>query len=156
MLSIKVRNKRYNCDLMLKHKVSVIKRDSGTGKTWLTKALVDISGGYKVTYSQRVTPVLLNEREWEHQLTGGYESTPLFIVDDCDFVFTKEFGSMLNRVGICYLILIIRTSARVDKLERMNTISVSGDAVYNFVANGIVHTIIPSIDSKSIQAVKVV
>lgn len=83
MLSIEVRNKRYNCDLVLKHKVSVIKGDSGTGKTWLTKALVDISGGYKVTYSQRVTPVLLNEREWEHQLTGDYNDTPLFIVDDC-------------------------------------------------------------------------
>ena len=146
MLSIEVRNKRYNCDLVLKHKVSVIKGDSGTGKTWLTKALIDISGGYKITYSQRITPVLLNEREWEHQLTGSYESTPLFIVDDYDFVFTKEFGSMFNHIGICYLILVIRTSMQVDELERMNTVSVNGDAVYNFVANGIEHTITPDID----------
>lgn len=154
MLSIEVRNKRYNCDLVLKHKVSVIKGDSGTGKTWLTKALIDISGGYKVAYNQRVTPVLLNEREWKHQLICNYESTPLFIVDDCDFVFTKEFGSVFNRIGICYLILIMRTSVRMDKLERMNTISVSGDAVYNFVANGIEHTITPDIDFKPIQVDK--
>lgn len=154
MLSIEVRNKRYNCDLVLKHKVSVIKGDSGTGKTWLTKALIDISGGYKVTYSQRVTPVLLNEREWEHQLTGDYNNAPLFIVDDCDFVFTKEFGSMFNHTGICYLILIIRTSTRVGKLERMNTISVSGDAIYNFVANGIEHTITADVNFKTVQVNK--
>lgn len=154
MLSIEVRNKRYNCDLVLKHKVSVIKGDSGTGKTWLTKALIDISGGYKVTYSQRVTPVLLNEHEWEHQLTGDYNDTPLFIVDDCDFVFTKEFGSMFNHTGICYLILIIRTSTRVGKLERMNTISVSGDAIYNFVANGVEHTITADVNFKTVQVNK--
>lgn len=154
MLSIKVRNKRYNCDLVLKHKVSVIKGDSGIGKTWLTKALIDVSGGYKITYSQKVTPVLLNEREWEHQLTGIYENTPLFIVDDCDFVFTKEFGGVFNHIGMCYLILIIRTSMRVDKLERMNTISVSGDAIYNFVANGIEHTITADVDFKTIQVDK--
>lgn len=154
MLSIEVRNKRYNCDLVLKHKISVIKGDSGTGKTWLTKALVDISGGYKVTYSQIVIPVLLNEREWEHQLIGDYKDTPLFIVDDCDFVFTKEFGNIFNTIGICYLILIIRTSVRIDKLERMNTISVSGDAIYNFVANGIEHTINTDIDFKTIQVDK--
>lgn len=154
MLSIEVRNKRYNCDLTLKHKVSVIKGDSGTGKTWLTKALADVSGGYKVTYSRQVTPVFLNAHEWEHQLTGEYEHTPLFIVDDCDFVFTKEFGNLFNATGVCYLILIIRASVRVDKLERMNTISISGDAIYDFVSDGIEHTIIPDIDFKTIQVNK--
>lgn len=151
MLSIEVRNKKYNCDLTLKHKVSVIKGDSGTGKTWLVKSLIDSSGGYKVKYNQKVTPVLLNVREWKQQLVSEYTYTPLFIVDDCDFIFTKEFGNTFNSIGECYLLLIVRSSVRVSKLERMNTISISGDSVYNFVSNGIEHTITPDIDFRTIK-----
>ena len=150
MLQIEVRNKRYNCDLTLRHKVSVFKGDSGVGKTWLVKALMDPAGGYKVKYSQPVIPVLLNVREWQYQLSNDYKGIPLFIADDCDFVFTKEFGELFNKAGICYLMLMARTSANVDKLNKMNTISVSGDAVYNFVSNGIEHSIVADRDFRAV------
>lgn len=151
MLQIEIRNKRYNCDLTLRHKVSVFKGDSGVGKTWLVKALMDPAGGYNVKYSQPVIPVLLNVREWQYQLSNDYKGIPLFIADDCDFVFTKEFGELFNTVGICYLILMVRTSANLDKLSKMNTISVSGDAVYNFVSNGIEHSIVADKDFRTVH-----
>lgn len=131
MLSISVKSKRFNCDITLNHKVSVFIGDSGVGKTWFVNAIFNDILGCKVDYSESIIPVYLNKRELRNQLLGIYkDSLPLFIVDDNDFVFTKEFGEMFNRVGECYLILIVRTEVSINRLYSMNTISIDADSVY--------------------------
>lgn len=157
MVRIEVQNKRYNCDLTLKHKVSVFIGDSGVGKSWFVKALMDESNGYKVNYSIPVHAVELNGRDWDVQLNGKYNTTPLFIADDCDFVFTKEFGKNFNRIEKCYLIIIARTERRLSKLNKMNNISIDADSIYNFVSYGKEHSIeqsilLPSIGVNNINA----
>lgn len=144
MLSISVKSKRFNCDITLDHKVSVFIGDSGVGKTWFVNAIFNDILGCKVDYSESIIPVYLNKRELRNQLLGTYEdSLPLFIVDDNDFVFTKEFGETFNQVGKCYLILIVRTEVNINRLCLMNTISIDADSVYKFISNGVEHTTIP-------------
>ena len=148
MLQIKVRSKKYNCDLSLEHKVTVIIGDSGRGKTQLVKALRDRSGGYKVDYNQSIKVVVLEDDNWKHLLTS-YNEVPLFIVDDCDFVFTEEFGRMFNSLCDCYLIAITRTQNRVKKIDEASSIPVSNDAVYEMIADGIEHKIVSAMSSTS-------
>ena len=114
MVRIEVQNKRYNCDLTLKHKVSVFIGDSGVGKSWFVKALMDESNGYKVNYSIPVHAVELNGRDWDVQLNGIYNTTPLFIADDCDFVFSIVFCNIFISIEMCYLIIIARTVSRLS------------------------------------------
>ena len=163
MLDIKVRNKKFNCDITLKHKVSIFIGDSGEGKTYFVKALLDISGGYKVSLSESIHVELLKADNWKIRLNDKYDKTPLFIVDDDDFGFTKEFGEIFNKLGECYLIIISRANFdsnknvdRRDKLNKMNTISVDGDSFYKFVAHGIEHTIVSGVSYVNIQLPNVI
>lgn len=137
MLQIEVRSKKYNCDLTLDRKVSVIIGNSGRGKTQLVKAIRDTSGGYKVKYNQNVEVIVLEDNNWKQLLTSSYDNIPLFIVDDCDFPFTKEFNEIFNSLGECYLVIIARTQYCTYK---SNTSIVS--AVYEMIAKGIEHRII--------------
>lgn len=133
MLEIEMDSKKFKCSLKLNHKVSVFIGDSGSGKTWFVRNIFDPYIGPRVKYSENVSPVLLNSREFHNQLSGEYNGTPLFIVDDDDFVYTKEFGELFNKTGKCYLIMVVRTE--------VNVLPICADAIYKFKADGIKHYI---------------
>lgn len=141
MLSITVRNKRFNCDICLEHKVSIFTGNLGVSKTCFVKALLDESGAYKVECSTPIQVELLSARNWETRFSSSYNCIPLFVVDDKDFVFTKEFGEQFNKLDNCYLIIISRVDYR-----RKNVICATNNSVYEFVADGINHKIIPKIN----------
>lgn len=121
MLNISVRNKKYNCDITLEHKVTIITGDSGRGKTLLVKSLTDLSGGYKVTYSEPVKVYELTERTWKDILLSEHKEKALLIIDECDFARTAEFCNTFSRVENCYLMCMIRSD---DITKLFNDLSV--------------------------------
>lgn len=145
MLSISVRNKRYNCDIQLSHKISIFFGDSGVGKSLLAKALVDPSGSYVVNTSKPCKFIELVDNSWIEVLKGSIGNDDyVYIIDDKDFIFTDEFCKLYKKVANSYFIFIVRTEYIEDRSIVWNGISISFDAIYEFVADGINHFIIPS------------
>ena len=95
----------------------------------------------RVRYNQNVEVVVLEDNNWKQLLTSSYDNIPLFIVDDCDFPFTREFYEVFNFLGECYLVIIARTQYHTDKSNRMCSTPIV-NAVYEMIDKGIEHRII--------------
>ncbi len=145
MLDIVVRSKKYNCDLALEHKVSVILGDSGVGKSLFVKAVTDVSGAYKVQVSQSFRFQLLTSQTWEDiLLVAADKKEPyIYLVDDEDFIFSKRFGELYSRITTSYFVLIVRTQILEDDLVHWNGISISAKAIYQFEKDGRNHKVVP-------------
>ena len=151
MLDVVVRSKRYNCDFQLAHKASVFLGDSGTGKTKLVEALTDASGGYSISTSKDCKFIKLTSNSWVELLewSAGKENY-VYIVDDDDFIFTEEFGKLYKNIDNSYFIFIVRATYIKDKCDVSDRISIPFDAIYEFTADGINHSIVPSSKNASI------
>ncbi len=143
MLFISIKSRRYNCYLDIKHRISIITGDSGVGKTLLVKALMDESGGYCVNFSSPVTTVKLHSNIWDTQLNYNSKSTYLFIADDSDFVYTKEFSNTIGTINNHYLLIICRSMICKSEMDKYCTLHVDKSAIYKLVAYGINHYVIP-------------
>lgn len=145
MLDIAVRSKKYNCDLTLEHKVSVILGNSGVGKSLFVKAVTDVSGAYKVQVSQPFRFQLLTLQTWEDTLTVAMDKKEsyIYLVDDEDFIFSKRFGELYSKITTSYFVLIVRTQILENDLVHWNGISISAKAIYQFEKDGRNHKIVP-------------
>lgn len=145
MLDIAVRSKKYNCDISIEHKVSIILGDSGVGKSLFVKAVTDVSGAYKVQVSEPFKFQLLTLKTWEDVLVSSLSKNEnyIFLVDDEDFVFSRRFGEVYAQTKSSYFIFIVRTQVSEYDLEHWNGIAISAKAIYQFEKDGKEHRIVP-------------
>ena len=151
MVEITVESKRYNCSLKIKEKVTFIKGDSGVGKTEFTRRISSESNANKISVSNGYDLVVLRpdtfrqicqraagdatgekrghalESYWSNRDNFPYYNS-IIIVDDEDFVKSRDFSYFFNCDKYNYYIIISRS--------KVPGINYSVDEVYNFVKDG--------------------
>lgn len=143
-ICVSVQNKRYQCTFELQHKISIVVGESGRGKTILVKALMDRSGVYKTTVSdKKFRIVVLSVRDYEAQLSF-YRGIPcIFVVDDEDFMYTEYFARYIKEDTESYFMLICRLEPGAVSGGVLADIGFSAKAIYRFVADGVNHWLEP-------------
>lgn len=141
MITISIKSRKYNCVIDLYQKVTVVRGKSGTGKTTFTNAVVDDSKAYAVTVSDSSYTLSVLGKDWysviDYNIEHGYKC--IYVLDDCDFMFSKEFSHLFTRDTLSYYIII----NRFEKLniKSLSRVPFSVDEVYDFVADGKEHYI---------------
>lgn len=139
MIEIRVTSSKQNYEFSIYQKITVIRGKSGTGKSqffrlisdaWSEDVHIRISDGYELS--------ALNGRErWkdiiEMSLIKGRKS--IFVIDDEDFISTKEFADILGQDGQNYYILI----NRIENIGKLGMISFSAKEIYEMVGDGKEH-----------------
>ena len=154
-VKISIESKRYVCKLELKSKFTRIIGDSGTGKTMLSKVLaanqtvVETSDNYQIVvltsdaFWTWVNFALRHNIDdlpsdtfltayWSDQLNNPYDHC-ILLIDDEEFVKTKEFAIFFNCDKLNYYICIDRNDLPLVKYLQKE--------VYIFIADGRHHRI---------------
>lgn len=124
MIEISVKSKRYSCVLQLHQKVTVIVGNSGRGKTIFTKAIEEQNEAYKITVSETSYKlVVLSKTTWHDVVSVGISTNDrrIYIIDDMDFITSKEFSDMLAKDKTCYYVLISRFTLHRDEVYEFCT-----------------------------------
>lgn len=144
-IHIKISGLKYECEMTLHERVTVIVGDSGRGKTVFAKAAQNRSRGYNVELSNPEYSIQLLELEsWEAVLEKDITDARkrIYIIDDADYMYTHDFARVYKRVKGSYFIFITRLEAEA-KFEDWNTIPFSAGEIYTFVAEGKKHYLTP-------------
>ena len=109
---IKIRNRHIAYDLVIERNITIIKGDSGTGKTNLIKMLRSYldrgnSSGIKVSTNIKSYEVLEIRTDWRSVLSDNPD-TIYFADEGIDYVLTNEFYDLLCSTG-SYLVCINRS-----------------------------------------------
>ena len=144
-LDIKVIGKRYECELTLRERVTVIVGDSGVGKTCFVKAVMDRSGAYRlITSNSQYEIINLVSSTWADVVSMGISQSKsrVYIIDDEDFTYTEEFAKLFGKVKHCYFIIITRLVLS-KSLSRWSMLPFSGNEIYEFMCDGRYHFLRP-------------
>lgn len=144
MISISVRSKKYDCDITLRQKVTVVRGHSGRGKTVFTKAVADDSGAYSIDISDKSYEfVVLYPKNWYDAVEAGIlkRKKRIYVIDDSDFFISRSFTHLFVQDELSFYIIINRFES-VNPVST-NTIPYSVNEIYEFCADGKSHTIKP-------------
>lgn len=144
MISISVRSKKYDCDITLRQKVTVVRGHSGRGKTVFTKAVADDSGAYSIDISDKSYEfVVLYPKNWYDAVEAGIlkRKKRIYVIDDSDFFISRSFAHLFVQDELSFYIIINRFES-VNPVST-NTIPYSVNEIYEFCADGKSHTIKP-------------
>lgn len=154
MVSIEVRSPRFDCDLNINSKCTVITGDSGIGKTELTRMLFSRSAVVKVSVSNNWDLVNLDSNKFKElcrqatkKLTGSTDSLKkywgnednfpytdsIIFIDDDDLIKLKEFNDFFHADKSNIYIIINRTA--------VGFLTYSVDDIYEFKSSGKYHYI---------------
>ena len=114
-----VNSKRISYEFTLNRNITIIKGNSGTGKTTLLQMMYEylLSGkqsGYTVNTNANNYFVYLRAavgRSWEDDLLS-LENTVIFIEENNDFIFSKEFARFVGESGN-YFVLVTRRAIKM-------------------------------------------
>ena len=114
----RAKSKRVMFDFHIRRNITVIKGDSATGKTTLLHILyehlrVGKQSGYSVSTNASYYVYLRDEvgRDWKDVLYP-LKNTVIFIEENNDFVFTKEFAAFVKESGN-YFVLVTRSPLKM-------------------------------------------
>lgn len=149
MIKIDVTSSKYNCNMVINQKITVIRGNSGKGKSKFTEAVEDASGAYKISLSDtNYELVVPSNKDWYKTISRNIEHKDrcIYIIDDADYVFNMEFYKLFNTDRYSFYIII-------NRFTDFNTKSLGGlpfciDEVYSFVANGKNHYLEPYYEFK--------
>lgn len=115
MITIVIESKKYNCVVDLHQKVTVISGDSGTGKSMFAKSIADDSRAYKISLNNCDYELYVINANWKEIISYGIEHKrkSIYIIDDCDFVITREFNELIRKDKYSYYIIITRFGSRL-------------------------------------------
>lgn len=162
-IEINLKSKKFCCSFSIKEKLTFIRGDSGVGKTEFTRRVssrtsanhIDVSNGFELsvlttevfeniyrkalsqknkdesTKNQEETKFL--RKFWSTNDNFPFSDNMIFIIDDDDFVKTHAFAVLFECDKSNYYIIINRSN--------LPSLSYSADEVYNFVSDGINHTL---------------
>lgn len=113
-----VKSKKMLFDFKIRRNITVIKGDSATGKTTLLHMLYEYlrtgrESGYSVSADVEYFVYLRKEvgRDWQETLSP-LKSTVIFIEENNDFVFSKEFAELVKTSGN-YFVLVNRAPLKM-------------------------------------------
>lgn len=92
-IKLVVRSNTFNCDIELKHRINIIKGDSGVGKTTLSDVFTTVDDAVK-TYTTYPT-ITVSPRDWEHQFET--QKDKILIFDNVNFVESEEFYKKVDK-----------------------------------------------------------
>lgn len=138
MLKLTVTSDIYKCSMTIDRRITIIKGDSGTGKTTLVDMLDNTIYSAKVESS---LPILIATNTTWRLVFHSTDS--ILIFDDLEIVESGEFAKLLKENCVknnLYLIIISRES-----LGEMRKLSYSMDSVYEMCTDkdGITHYLVP-------------
>ncbi|MDE7310885.1 MAG: hypothetical protein K2N87_04560 [Eubacterium sp.] len=103
---IVIHDSRVRYELELERKITIIKGNSGTGKTTLYELVYDLKrqrqSFIKCIYENRV--MALTEENWKSEITK-YENRFLFVDEGLHFVSTLEFAEYVQKSGNFFVII---------------------------------------------------
>lgn len=136
MIEIRVTSSKQNYEFLLRQKVTVIRGKSGTGKSqfyklisdgWSEDVHIQVSGGYELA-------ALSGRERWRDiiEMSLLKKRKSIFVVDDEDFVSTKEFAEIFGQDGQNYYILI----NRMENFGKLGMIPFSAKEIYEMEGEG--------------------
>ena len=144
-IEIKITSKRYDCDITLRERVTVIVGDSGVGKTCFAKALLNRGQVYTISLSApEYDCCILTPETWESVLKVDILDCKkrIYVIDDADYMFTEAFAKLYVQIKQCYFIFITRLEVSKE-VYRWSMLPFSGKEVYEFRAVGRHHYLRP-------------
>ena len=155
-IDISLKSKKYNCSMHLDEKISFVLGDSGKGKTVFARLVSDsdntgvdinVSNGFELVVLTGATFRDFLRKANKHISSGRYKdlneywsdimnfpySESVIIVDDNDFITSREFACFVNADKYNYYLLINRT--------QLLELGYHIDAVFEFKANGKEHSL---------------
>ena len=114
----KAKSKKVLFEFSIRRNISVIKGDSATGKTTLLRILYEYlrigrQSGYAVSTNASYYVYIRDEvgRDWKDALYP-LKNTVIFIEENNEFVFTKEFASYVKESGN-YFVFVTRAPLKM-------------------------------------------
>lgn len=153
MIDIVIKSRKYNFSLAVNQKVTVIRGESGRGKSMFTRAAEDVSGAYSVKVSDtRYKLVVPPNRFWYETISRNikYGDKCIYVLDDADYIASPEFAHLFKQDTSSFYIIINRTTDL--SLKRLSQIPFSIDEVYELVADGINHSLVHSYAESDMQS----
>lgn len=111
--SISIISRKASYHLVLERKVSILKGNSGTGKSSLIRLISEYleygkKSGVKVAVDSSASlGVLTNSSDWETVLSA-VKNRVLFVDEDVDYIYTEAFQKELWGAD-CYVVIISRS-----------------------------------------------
>jgi len=144
MITVDIRSKKVCYLFNLYRKMTVIRGDSGVGKTTFAKAVASKTK----FYTKKPSPesfVVLESSSWESVLRDKLRDNRsyIFIIDDSDFIRGRTFSTLYATDTKNYYIVINRFVPVKFKFESFSRVPFAVDSVYRFVAHGRNHSLEP-------------
>ena len=92
-IKLVVRSNTLNCDIELKHRINIIKGDSGVGKTTLSDVFTTVDDAVKTNTTYPA--ITVSPRDWEHQFET--QKDKILIFDSARYIESKEFCEELDK-----------------------------------------------------------
>lgn len=137
-MKLSVHSESYNLDIPLERRLTIIRGDSGTGKTTLVDLIRENSFDLNIESDYPV--IVGDDTNYEAIIRGSFRN--IIIFDDEDCVGTKKFASLYYEYAVendLYFLLITREVLdSFDSVQQtaFKQLSYSIDSIYELVSNG--------------------
>lgn len=131
---IKISNRRLQYKLELNRNVTIVKGNSGTGKTTLFNMVAEYTrlqekSGVQISSDKKC--VALTDSDWKHQLNGVHDSI-VFIDEGAEYLNTTEFAGAVKNSNNYYVIFC---------REALHNLPYSVEEIYEMKTSGKLHTL---------------
>lgn len=133
IIELEITSDIYNCTLQFERRLSVIKGDSGVGKSTLAELVSQELIGVSVKSTYPI--VVVTEQTWQTVVKGEQDKILLF--DDLDVVETAMFATMYAEYGVknnLFFIIIARESLESVK-ELYSIYDMKKDGIYHWLVS---------------------
>lgn len=152
MIEISVSSRKFNFSMQITKKITVIRGDSGKGKTMFYNAVADISGAYQIRVSDSAYKlVAVPKADWYDYLDMSIQAKRrcIYVIDDESYIKTKEFSKLVKQDTFSFYILINRF---VNLLPiNLGGLPYAVGDVYRMLANGIMHKLVPYYERPQVE-----
>ena len=143
-------NDIFCCDFVLDRRISIIRGDSGQGKTTFVDAITERILPVFTTYPT----TLLRDDNWQNEMKT--QKNRILIVDDSEFCATATFARLIKEHCIennLWYVIIARDnlSFEPNSIASLGCLSYSVSSVYEFKTKGINHWLEPFFDIEKVD-----
>lgn len=138
---VRVSNAKIRFDFEIKRNITVVRGNSGTGKTTLYDMIAEhmrLQDKSGVNISCDVPCEALTDMDWKHQLST-ISGSIIFIDEGADYIVTEEFAATIKGSDNYYVFFV---------RENLHLLPYSVDEIYEFKTSGKFHRLTPLYKAK--------